>query len=83
VPAINWSHPMSTPVPKHELDNRSNQLNPCHPLFYLCRGIPESKAKARAQRLSSELRPPVSVPPVQPSCVSPVKAKPSIKPSSR
>jgi hypothetical protein len=34
--------------PQHALDNRANQLNPAHPLYYRSRGIGADKALSRA-----------------------------------
>ncbi len=39
---------MKSPAPKCALDNRANQLNPCHPAYHLSRGatVPEAQALA-------------------------------------
>lgn len=39
---------MTKPLPQHVLDNRSNQLNPIHPTYYLSRGASPTEAQASA-----------------------------------
>lgn len=39
---------MKSPAPKCALDNRANQLNPCHPAYHLSRGATVPEAQARA-----------------------------------
>jgi hypothetical protein len=53
---------MSTPVLKAELDNRSNQLNPRHPLYYRSRGLSEAAARALATQLSKGRGAPTCLP---------------------
>ena len=66
---------MSKSVLKAELDNRSNQLNPLHPLYYLSRVLDEAQATRQSRAL-------ISPTPAQPVNSLPVKAKRSAKPSS-
>lgn len=66
---------MSKSVLKAALDNRSNQLNPQYPLYYLSRGLDETQAMRPSRALISPV-------PVQPVNSLPVKAKRSAKPSS-
>lgn len=39
---------MKSPASKCALDNRANQLNPCHPAYHLSRGASVPEAQARA-----------------------------------
>ena len=66
---------MSKSVLKAELDNRSSQLNPRDPLYYLSRGLDEAQATRQSRAL-------ISLAPAQPLNSLPVKAKRSAKPSS-
>ena len=60
---------------KAALDNRSNQLNPQHPLYYRSRGLDEAQAMRQSRALISPV-------PAQPVNSLPVKAIRSAKPSS-
>lgn len=41
---------MPTSIPKATLDNRSNQLNPLHPSYYLSRSYDQEQAQALAKQ---------------------------------
>ena len=41
------------PLPKHALDNRANQLNPQHPVYYKCRGSDSVRAMQNAEQQQS------------------------------
>lgn len=43
----------TTPIPKHVLDNRSNQLNPQHPEYYKSRGLDSVRALQSAEQQQS------------------------------
>lgn len=49
----------TTPIPKHVLDNRSNQLNPQHQEYYKSRGLDSVRAMQSAEQQQS-VRPTVS-----------------------
>lgn len=65
---------MSKSVPKAVLDNRANQLNPQHPVYYRSRGLDAEQAMWRSRVLTSAV-------PVQPVSSLPVSAKRSAKSS--
>lgn len=45
----------TTPIPKHVLDNRSNQLNPQHPEYYKSRGMDSVRALQSAEQQTVRL----------------------------
>jgi len=65
---------MSKSVPKAVLDNRANQLNAQHPVYYSGRGLDAEQAMRQARLQTSAV-------PVQPVSSLPVRAKRSAKSS--
>jgi hypothetical protein len=66
---------MSKSLLKAALDNRSNQQNPQHPVYYLSRGLDTEQAMRESRALISPV-------PAQPVNSLPVNAKRSAKPTS-